>query len=119
MLENITVGEVGAVIAFIAAFVGGVVYLKDALRKILADVVKEELKPISKQVDEMQKKIDRVDMESCKNFLVRCLVDFENGDTISETEYERFWEQYQHYTESGHNSYIKNKVEQLKKDGKL
>ena len=119
MIENITIGEIGAAVAFVAAFLGGVAYLKGALLKAVADVVKKELKPIGKQVDDMQRKIDRVDMESCKNFLVRCLADFENGYTISETERERFWEQYEHYIKAGNNSYIKSKVDQLQKSGKL
>lgn len=118
-MEDITIGQVGAALAFIVGFFGGVAYLKNVLKGILSSVVKQELEPMRKQMDEMQQKIDRVDMESCKNFLVRCLSELERGESISETERERFWEQYEHYIEKGHNSYIKSKVEQLRKQGKL
>lgn len=118
-VEDITIGQIGAALTFIVGFMGGIVYLKNALRGILSSVVKQELEPLRKQVDKMQQKIDRVDMESCKNFLVRFLSELERGEGISETERERFWEQYEHYIEKGHNSYIKSKVEQLRKQGKL
>lgn len=118
-MEDITIGQIGAALTFIVGFMGGIMYLKNALRGILSSVVKQELEPMRKQMDEMQQKIDRVDMESCKNFLVRCLSELERGENISETERERFWEQYEHYIKTGHNSYIKSKVEQLRKQGKL
>lgn len=118
-MEDITIGQVGAALAFIAGFFGGVAYLKNVLKGILSSVVKQELEPMRKQMDEMQQKIDRVDMESCKNYIVTCLAEIERGEVFSETERARFWEQYEHYIATGHNSYIKSKVEQLKKQGKL
>lgn len=38
---------------------------------------------------------------------------------MSETEAERFWEQYEHYKASGGNTYIKNRIERLQAEGKL
>lgn len=58
-------------------------------------------------------------MQACKNYLVSFLSDVEKNHPIDETERERFWEQYQHYTEHGGNSYIKRKVEHLQSEGKL
>lgn len=118
-MEDITIGQIGAALTFIVGFVGSVVYLKGALRGILSSVVKQELEPLKKQVDEMQGKIDRVDMESCKNFLVRSISDIERDKAISETEVERFYEQYKHYIDNGGNSYIKHKVERLQAEGKI
>lgn len=118
-MEDITIGQIGAALTFIVGFVGSVVYLKGALRGILSSVVKQELEPLKKQVDEMQGKIDRVDMESCKNFLVRSISDIERNKDISETELERFYEQYKHYLDKGGNSYIKHKVERLQSEGKI
>lgn len=81
--------------------------------------VDENFKAISDQIIEINQRLDVVDMEACKNFLVRCIADVERGETMSETESERFWEQYDYYIKSGHNTYVKNKVEKLKKEGKL
>ena len=58
-------------------------------------------------------------MQACKNYLVSFLSDVEKDELTDEIERERFWEQYQHYTEHGGNSYIKRKVEKLKSEGKL
>lgn len=118
-MEDITIGQIGAALAFIAGFVGSVVYLKGALRGILSSVVKQELEPLRSQVEDMQGTIDRVDMEGCKNFLVRSIADIERGDGISETEKQRFYEQYEHYLAKGGNSYIKHKVERLQSEGKI
>lgn len=118
-MEDITIGQIGAALTFIVGFIGSALYLKNALRGILSSVVKQELEPLRKQVDDMQQKIDRVDMESCKNFLVRSIVDFERDGAISETELERFYEQYKHYLDKGGNSYIKRKVERLQSEGKI
>lgn len=118
-MEDITIGQIGAALTLIVGFMGGIMYLKNALRGILSSVVKQELEPLRRQVDEMQQKIDRVDMESCKNFLVRSITDFERDKAISETELERFYEQYKHYIDGGGNSYIKHKVERLQAEGKI
>lgn len=118
-VEDITIGQIGAALTLLVGIVGGVMYLKNALRAILSSVVKQELEPLRKQVDDMRQQIDRVDMESCKNYIVTCLAEIERGEVFSETERQRFYEQYEHYISTGHNSYIKSKVEQLRKQGKL
>ena len=45
--------------------------------------------------------------------------DVEQNKIIDEVEKERFYETYEHYTKLGGNSYIHDKVESLKKAGKL
>lgn len=85
----------------------------------LEEIVGEALKPLNDSVLEISQRLDIVDLESCKNFLVRCIADAERGQKMSETESERFWEQYDYYIKSGNNTYIKNKVEKLKKEGEI
>ena len=111
-MENITLEFVGEFIAFLVALVGGLGYLNRTLKKWIGAMMNEKF-------DRVDKRLDRVDMESCKNFLVRCLSDIERGEPMAETEAERFWEQYEHYSQSGGNSYIKQKIEKLQKEGKL
>ena len=78
------------------------------------------LEPVNYKLDNMDKKLDDVDISACKNFLVRFLADVEQGNVIDEVEKERFYETYEHYTEDLHqNTYIHDKVEKLKKEGKL
>lgn len=71
---------------------------------------------INKDVTE---RLDRVDMQQTKNFLVRTLADLERDVALTETEKERLKEQYDHYISKGGNSYIKDKYDALKKGGKI
>lgn len=93
--------------------------MNKTLKAWLSKLIMENQESLNDKLDDMTKQLTRVDIESTKNFLVRCISDFENQTEISETEIERFWEQYEHYVNCGGNTYIKEKVEKLKKDGKI
>ena len=118
-MENVTIGQIALIIAFIAALIKGIEYLYGLLVKAATKWLNSCLKPINDSINNLSSKIDVVDMNSCKNYLVRFLADVEQGNVIDEIEKERFYEEYKHYTELGGNSYIKDKVENLKKQGKL
>lgn len=104
-----------AIAAIMASCAGIYVYIKRAL-KALFDI---QTKDIQKRLDEHDAAIKQVDMENCKNFLVSFLSKVEMGQEVDEIEKERFWEQYEHYSSSGGNGYIKKKVEVLCKKGLL
>lgn len=118
-MENITLGQIAAGIGIITVIVGGYVKLYNMIKDKLGEIVSDALKPLNDSILEINQRLDTVDLESCKNFLVRCIADIERGQSMSETESERFWEQYDYYIRSGHNTYVKNKVEKLKQEGKL
>lgn len=118
-MEQITLGQVGVALTFIVGLIGGIGYLRTHLQKWIADSLKEEFQAVNDKIDKLQDHIDAVDMGSCKNFLVARLAEVEKGSTLDEVERERFWEQYEHYSKIGGNSYIKIKVDKLKSDGKL
>jgi hypothetical protein len=84
------------------------------------NAVDEQFKDLSQTLTDIDDKLAKVDKETTKNFLVRCLADVERGDSLSETELERFSEQYDHYVKDlRQNTYIKDKVRKLKSEGKL
>ena len=125
-MENITIGQIAAGLGIIAAILGGYKVLYDKLTDIVSDVVKELMKPLSEaigtingQLDDLSRRLEEVDMESCKNFLVRCIADLEKGEALGETEKERFYEQYDYYLDHDGNSYIRAKVEKLQTEGKI
>ena len=118
-MEGITIGQIAIVIAFIVALIKGIEYLYTLASKGATKWVNACLKPINDSINNLSNKIDVVDMNSCKNYLVRFLSDVEQGNEIDEIEKERFYEEYKHYTDLGGNSYIKDKVEKLKKEEKL
>ena len=81
---------------------------------------KREDNPILKELAEIRKELKLIDKATCKNFLVRCLADFEKENEMSAVEIERFWEQYDHYVnELKENTYIKEWTERLKGEGKI
>ena len=118
-MENITLGQIGLAVAFLVSLLTGFAYLKTQLKATMKDLLKDQLDSIDKSLDDLKKRVDDVDLQSTKNFLVRYLSDVERGREIDEIERERFWEQYQHYTKTGGNSYIKHKVETMMQEGKL
>ena len=118
-MENITFGQFGITITFLMGLITGLGFLSKQLKGWIKQALKEEIDSIKKDVLSLQKKIDTVDRENCKNFLVARISELENGKKWGEIEKSRFWEQYEHYIQGGGNSYIKRKVEQLKADGKI
>ena len=119
MLENVTFGDIASSLTLIVGFIGSVMALYKLMKKWLSDSLNELLEPIHDEISGLQSRLDTVNMEACKNFLVRCIADFDKGVHISDTELERFWEQYEYYQEQGGNTYISKKVEKLEREGKL
>lgn len=131
MLANITVAEaVMAILAGVAglvAFVKGVEYLWHKVILAFNKMVESALKPTNERMEILANLVEEVgqqalnaDLASCKNFLVRFLADVEQGQPVDEVEITRFWETYDHYSRDlGQNSYIKEKVVNLKAQGKL
>lgn len=112
MLGNLTLNNLAADIGLVTVIAVGFGTLYVKLKDVLVKTITDQIKPVADT-------IDKVDMETCKNFLVRCIADVERGDVLCETETERFYEQYEHYLSKGGNTYIKTKVEKLISDGKL
>lgn len=119
-MGEITLGQVSAGIAFIVALLTGVASINSKLKKWMQDSLKENFDGMEKKIDGLRSQINTVDLEQTKSFLVRYLADVEKGHPLDEIEKERFWEQYQHYKDDlDGNTYIRHKVEQLEKEGKL
>ena len=112
MLEQITVGQIAVTITFVVGLVSGIGYLKSHVEEWFTKPLKRELEPIKQRMDD-------IDLNACKNFLVRCLKDIERGTKLSEVEMERFYEQYEYYSSKGGNSYIKKTYEKLESEGKI
>ena len=100
-MEQITLGDIATWAAFIVALGGSVAAIIRGVKK----VVEKLLLPLS--------------LDNAKNYLVPFLSKVERGEPCDEIELERFHEEYQFYTDHGGNSYIRSRVEKLKKAGKL
>ena len=114
-MSNWTVQDIATAIALLVAMVSGVIYLTTQLKKWIEQTLDGKFTELNKRIDDLETKMDRMDMEACKNFLVRFLSDLERGDMVTEVEKKRFWDEYEYYTSRGGNSYIHEWVERLKK----
>lgn len=85
----------------------------------LASPLNEKLDSLTKDMADLKKDVQYVDLQSTKNYLVTTLARIERGEYLSDTEIERLVEQYDHYIRHGGNSYVKAKYEKLKEQGKI
>lgn len=118
-MAEMTISNLAEYIGILVAIIGGGGVLYNKLKKWLAGLFSEQMTKIEAEIKGLETKIEISDMQSCKNFLVRCLADVERCEPMSETEKERFYEQYEHYRKNDGNSYIKQKVDKLQLEGKL
>lgn len=118
-MENITLGQFGVGLAFLVALFSGISFMNGKLKDWMSDLLKDKFEATDKKIDDLGIRIDKVDMESTKNFLVRFLGDVEQGKDIDDVVLQRFYEQYQHYRDMDGNTYIKHKVEKLESEHKL
>ena len=119
-VKNLTLLDISVIVLFIVGLIKGVQELKKAIKEFLQKLLEDQFKEVNNKLDGMQAIITKLDTQECKNFLVRFLSDVERGDLIYESEQRRFWEEYDHYINDLHeNSYIKEWVARLKKEGKL
>lgn len=113
----------------LSSFVAAVVYLTDQYKKTAIAANAEEFKKLNTKIDDFKndvnKRFDTVeakqeksDIEACKNFLVRCLDDFERG-IVSPVIVERYWKEFDYYIAKGKNSSIKTRTNALVQSGVL
>lgn len=118
-MEHITLGEISNVLIFFAGILASGGAIAGFMSKRFGKIMHEQLKPTNDKLDALADSIDEVDMANCKNFLVQAISELENGGKLDKVAQERFWENYDHYTSLGGNSYIHTAVEKLKKENKL
>jgi len=106
-MENITLGQIKDVVLFLVALIGGLATLYTMLMK----GIKKQLEPIN---DELKAE----KMSRLKSDLTTLMYLAETG-VISNEQKILAHEEYDTYTENKGNSYIKEKMEKLKEEGKL
>ena len=118
-MQNITIGQIATILAFLVGLITSVKYLAKEYKTSLKGTLKEELEPIENKLDEMRETEKQMKINSYKNFLVLTMNDLENGIPLTNTTIQRMYETYDEYTKLGGNSYIHKKFEDLRKQGKL
>lgn len=118
-MEQITLGDIGSWLGFLAALIGSCTAIFLGIRKVIQRLFKAQTADIKTDLDEQRGTLNRIDIEGTKNFLVNVLSAAERGEQMTEIQRIRVREQYDHYTSAGGNSYIKDWYTRLKTDGKI
>ena len=125
-MENITLGNIADWLKVFAALITGctVIYklISVAFKKALDSYTKPiigKLEAMEQKIDTLERKHDLSAREHAKNFVICFLADVEQGEPIDPDELHCFWDNYDLYKSMGGNSYVHDKVEKLKAQGKL
>ena len=71
MLENITIGQVAAVVVFVVGLYGGIKYLKTELKDAVTEMLKDEFKSIDEKLDTDNRRIK--DLEEQNKFMYKAI----------------------------------------------
>ena len=124
-IENLTLGQILVILTFIIALIGAITtimkYFKNVIDKILKPTTDEInklsltlKKEMSQLKEEVNEKLDSIDENQCKNYIVRSLADIERGIDLDEVEIKRLYDAYDHYCKDlKGNSYIHSKWEKV------
>ena len=118
-MEQITLGDIEKILAFVILLGGSVITIVKAVKKATKSLFTEQLAEINKRFDATDKTIKNIDLANCKNFLVQTLSAAEKGEKLTTEERMRLAEEFEHYTAFGGNSYIKDWHSRLKQEGKI
>lgn len=117
-MENISIGQLAKDLAFLVGLISSVVYLKKGTIKGIASVIDERLDPIKKEVENLKEETSKNNLSSIKTDLIN-LMELADKKEISSEQKMRSYELYDFYCTHGGNSYVHDKWERLKKEGKI
>lgn len=117
-MENITLGQIATVLAFVVGLFASVKYLKKVLTDSIDTTFDKKLEPIKKEIKEVKDETRKYNLSSIKTDLIN-LMELADKDIISVEQKMRAHELYDYYCEHGGNSYVHDKWEDLKKEGKI
>ena len=117
-MENITLGEIAKALTFIVALTGSIIYIKKGTINSLTKVIDSRLEPIKQEIKEVKKETTKNNLSSIKTDLIN-LMELADRQIISIEQKMRAYELYDYYGNHGGNSYVHDKWENLRKEGKI
>ena len=117
-MENLTMGEIAKALTFLVGLISSVVYLKKGTVKSITNVIDERLDPIKKEVENIKEETSKNNLSSIKTDLIN-FMELADKEEISPEQKMRSYELYDFYCTHGGNSYVHDKWERLKKEGKI
>jgi hypothetical protein len=118
LVDDLTLGDLAKWLAFIVGLISSVVYLKKGTIKGIASVIDERLEPIKKEVENLKEETSKNNLSSIKTDLIN-LMELADKEKISPEQKMRSYELYDYYCKHGGNSYVHDKWERLKNEGKI
>ena len=119
IFEQITLGQILISVTFIVGFIATISKLKTIVNDWFRDKLSPKVDPLYNKIDEINAKIDSLEMDSYKRYLVLVMTNIERGEKIDEVEQAVFDEMYKKYIDHGGNTYIQRKHKKLEEAGKL
>lgn len=111
---KMTINDIAVILGCIAGIITSLGVILVPIRKSLTKAIKDEIEPISKEINNINGNVKELDIGQCKNFLVRFLADVEHGKELDQVEKERAYELYDRYTNQlNQNSYIHSRWQTL------
>lgn len=118
-MGDMTINQLATDLTLIAGIIAALMSMYAIAKKWFTKVFAAQTKSILQRINDLENKIEQNGNEACKNYLVHYLSSVERGIIVDHVETERFYEEYDYYIKHGGNSYVKAKVDKLKKEGKL
>lgn len=115
----ITIAAISAGLGLLIGFITNLKKLADMIADAIGNVTKKQIAPLEAKIDALGHKIDEVDLNSVKDFLVARFADIDRGGELDGVTRQRIYEEMEHYLDKGGNSYIQARFDELKKQGSL
>lgn len=115
-MENLTLGQISIGLLFIVELAGTI----GAIMLFFKRTIKKQLQPIEEEIKalkiELSSKIENVDVNQCRNYLVDFIADVAQGIEKEDTQIKRAYDVHDHYINDLHkNSYVEDKWKKLMK----
>ena len=94
------------------------IYLKNGIIKGISKVIEEKTNPLKNEIADLKKETTKNNLSNIKTDLIN-LMELADKEEISQEQKIRSYELYDFYCKHGGNSYVHDKWEKLKKEGKL
>lgn len=119
MEQGITIAVISGALGLLVGFITNLKKLADMIAESIGKVTKRQIAPLEAKIDTLAVKIDEVDLNSLKDFLVSRFAEIERGETLDEVTRQRIYEEMERYERQGGNSYLHTRFDELKKQGRL
>ena len=118
-INGITIAVLSAILGGLVGFFTNLKKFADMIANAIGKVTQKQIAPLEAKIDVLGKKIETVDLNAMKDFLVSRFAEIERGESLDEVTRQRIYEEMERYADKGGNSYIKARFDDLKKQGRL